>query len=49
MASVDAKNIIKNIYPDVYGVHRVATFGDYRDRLKDLATFLGFTVIDEDV
>ena len=40
---------MKHIYPDIYGVHKVATFGDFRERLKDLAAFLGFNVIEEDV
>jgi hypothetical protein len=29
-------------------VHRIATFGDFRDRIKDIATFIGFNVIEED-
>jgi len=40
---------LKNIYPDVYGVHRVATFGNFRERLNDFAAFIGFKVIEEDV
>jgi hypothetical protein len=40
---------MKYIYPDVYGVHRVATFGNFRERLKDFAAFAGFEVIEEDV
>ena len=49
MASVDASKIQRYIYPDKYGVHKCATFGDFRDRIKDLATFVGFAVIEEDV
>ena len=49
MASVDAKKIMNHIYPDIYGVHKVATFGDFREQLKDLATFIGFQAIEEDV
>jgi hypothetical protein len=49
MASVDAKKVIRHVYPDRYGVHRCATFGDYRERLRDLATFAGFKFIEEDV
>ena len=49
MASVDAKKVIRYVYPDRYGVHRCATFGDYRERLRDLATFIGYTLIEEDV
>ncbi len=49
MASVDAKKVIRYVYPDQYGVHRCATFGDYRERLRDLAVFIGFRLIEEDV
>ena len=49
MASVDAKKVIRYVYPDRYGVHRCATFGDYRERLRDLAAFIGFRLIEEDV
>jgi hypothetical protein len=49
VASVDASKIQRYIYPDKYGVHKVATFGDFRDRIKDLATFIGYAVIEEDV
>ena len=48
MASVDAKKVIRYVHPDRYGVHRCATFGDYRERLRDLATFIGFQFIEED-
>ena len=46
--SVDARKIQRYVYPDKYGVHRCATFGDWRDRIKDLATFIGFQVVEED-
>lgn len=49
MASVDANKVIRYVYPDRYGVHRCATFGDHRERLLDLSAFLGFTLIEEDV
>lgn len=49
MASVDAKKIIKHVYPDKYGVHRCGTFGDYRERLRDAAGLLGFEFVEEDV
>ncbi len=48
MASVDAQKVQRHIYPDKYGVHKCATFGDFRERLKDLAGFLGFEVVEED-
>ena len=49
MASVDAKKVLRYVYPDKYGVHRCATFGDFRDRIKDLSAFIGYTPIEEDV
>jgi hypothetical protein len=49
VASVDAQKVMRYVFQDKYGVHRCATFGDFRQRLKDLATFIGFTVIEEDV
>jgi len=48
VASVDARRIQRYIYPDKYGVHKCATFGDFRDRIKDIATLIGFTAIEED-
>lgn len=49
MASVDAKKVQRHIYPEKYGMHRIATFGDYRERIKDIAGLIGFDVIEEDV
>ena len=49
MASVDAKKVMRYVYSDKYGVHRCATFGDFRERLKDAAAMLQFNVIEEDV
>ncbi|NUQ61408.1 MAG: hypothetical protein HUU20_02900 [Pirellulales bacterium] len=48
MASVDARKVLPHIDPDKYGIHRCATFGDFRERLKDLAGLVGFHVIEED-
>jgi len=48
VASVDAQAITRTIYPDRYGVHRCATFGDLRERIKDLAILLGYTLVEED-
>ena len=39
---------MNHIYPDIYGVHKTATFGDFRERLRDFAAFVGFEVIEED-
>lgn len=49
MASVDALKLLRYVFPDKYGVHRCATFGDFRARLRDLAVFIGFRFIEEDV
>ena len=48
MASVDAQKVLRYVYPDKYGVHRCATFGDFRETIKDLAGLLGFDAIEED-
>ena len=42
------RKIQRYVYPDKYGVHRIATFGDFRDRIHDIAILLGFRAIDED-
>ncbi len=44
----DAKKIQKHFSPDEYGIHRAGTLGDLRERVKDLATLIGFKVIEED-
>ena len=44
----DAKKMQRHFSPDKYGIHRAATFGDLRERIKDLATLIGFEVIEED-
>jgi hypothetical protein len=49
VVSVDADKLLQYVHPEKYGMHRIATFGDYRDRIKDLGTFLGFRVIEEDL
>ncbi len=48
MASVDARKVQRYVFPDKYGVHRCATFGDYRERLRDLAGLIGFNLVEED-
>lgn len=48
MASVDANKLLRYVHPEKYGLHRIATFGDFRDRIRDIATFMGFDVIEED-
>ena len=48
MASVDARKVQRHIFPDKYGVHKCATFGDYRERIQDLGGLLGYRVVEED-
>jgi len=44
----DAKKIQKHFSPDEYGIHRAGTLGDLRETIKDLATLIGYEVIEED-
>ena len=44
----DAAKVQRYVYPDKRGVHRSGTFGDHRERIKDLAVLMGFDVIEED-
>jgi len=48
VASVDAQKVVRFVWPEKYGMHRLATFGDWRARLHDLAVLLGFRLIQED-
>ena len=48
VVKVDTKAIERYVYQDRFGVHRTATFGDHREKIKDLATLMGYTVIEED-
>jgi hypothetical protein len=38
----------KHYSPDEYGIHRAATFGDLREKVRDLGDLIGFDVIEED-
>jgi len=49
VASVDADKVLRYVFPDKYGVHRCATFGDFRERIKDIGALIGYTVIEEDL
>ena len=48
IASVDAEKVQRHFSPGEYGIHRAATFGDLREKIKDLATLIGFEVMEED-
>ncbi len=44
----DAKTIFDNIDWRTFGWHRVVFYGEYREMFKDLATLLGYEVVEED-
>jgi len=44
----DARRVQSHLYPDVYGVHRTATLGDFREQIGQMGRLLGFEVIEED-
>ncbi|MEF8846363.1 MAG: hypothetical protein V5A59_12875, partial [Bacteroidales bacterium] len=44
----DPENIQKHYFADSYGIHRAATLGDLEERIKDLATLIGFEVMEEE-
>jgi len=48
VARIDAEKVQRHIYQDKRGVHRTATLGDFRRRIKDLGTLMGFKVVEED-
>jgi len=48
IAVVDAEKVQKHFSPDEYGIHRNATLGDLREKIKDLAVLIGFDVMEED-
>jgi len=48
IARVDVKKIRDQYMPSLYGIHAIATLGDLRQQLKDIAILLGFEVIETD-
>jgi len=48
IAEVDAEKVQKYFSPDEYGIHRNATLGDLRKKIKDLAVLIGFDMMEED-
>jgi len=44
----DAKRLLENVDWRTFGVHRVAFYGDHRERFKELAALLGHDVIEKD-
>ncbi len=48
VAKVAAEEVRDHFCPGRYGIHRAATLGDLRTPAKDLATLMGFDLIEED-
>lgn len=44
----DAKALLENLAWEIFGNHRTAFFGDYRQEFKDLAKLIGFEVVEKD-
>jgi len=44
----DAATVFENLDWRTFGVHRVAFYGDYRDQFKELATLMGYEVVEKD-
>ena len=44
----NAKALLEDFDPQKFGNHRVVFFGDHRQKFKDLATLIGFEVVEED-
>ena len=44
----DTEALLKNIDWKMFGHHRVVFYGDYRKEAGDLATLLGFELVEED-
>jgi hypothetical protein len=45
---VNAEQVQKHFSPDEYGIHKNATLGDLRQKIKDISVFLGFEVLETD-
>lgn len=44
----NAKALLENLDWKTFGNHRVAFYGDHREKIKDLATLIGFEVVEKD-
>ena len=44
----DPASVQGHLYPDLYGVHRTGTLGDFRGQIKQIGRLLDFEVIEED-
>jgi len=43
-----ARQVQRHLYPDVYGVHRSGTIGDFRAQIREIGRLLDFEVIEDD-
>jgi hypothetical protein len=44
----DAKALFENVDWKTFGNHRVAFYGDYREKFKDLASLMGYETVEDD-
>ncbi len=44
----DARAMSRNYDWSTFGIHRVVFYGDYREKFKELATLIGFEIVEED-
>ncbi len=44
----DAAGVQNHLYPDVYGVHRTGTLGDFREQIRQIGRLLDFEVVEDD-
>lgn len=49
VVKTNAKRIYENFDHRTFGNHQVLFYGDHRKKIKDLATLIGFEVIEEDI
>ncbi|RKY69311.1 MAG: hypothetical protein DRN21_06375, partial [Thermoplasmata archaeon] len=44
----DTEALLRNVDWQTFGVHRVAFYGNHRQKIKDLATLIGFEIVEDD-
>jgi len=48
VVKTDVEALLKNYDAETFGIHRVVVYGNYRRQLKDLATLIGYELVEED-
>jgi L-fucose isomerase-like protein len=48
VVKTEAEKVQNHFYPDIYGLHRSAIYGDLREKIKNIGILTGFEVIEED-